>query len=109
MSRVFGVQSNMRRDGGGSWSPRFDLRPASEYGEIKFIFGHGNHQFSGEDLHQVVADSLRDFDEEMDFILPIGDTCLIGVVFRVIEEMELGPVKCLHWDGAKGGYDVIRI
>jgi hypothetical protein len=109
MSKVLGVQSNMRRNEDKSWTPRFDLTPASKFGEISFIFGHGNHQFMGNDLHEIAAERLEGFDPEQDYILPVGDTSLVAVVFRVIEEMGMGPVRVLHWDGNKKAYDVIMV
>jgi hypothetical protein len=99
----------MKRQDDGSWAPKFDLSNASDFGEIEFIFGHGNVALQGSSMREAALERLNDFDEELDFILPVGDPCLVGVVKGVLYEIGVERSRWLRWDGAAKRYDVVMI
>lgn len=107
-STVWAVQANMRRNGDGSWSPRFDLSCAAQFGSLEFVFGHGQVALLGSAAGQSAAERLRDFDPENDYVLPVGDTVLVGIVFAELARAG-HRIRALRWDQNSRRYDVVTV
>lgn len=107
MSRVWVVQSNMKRDPAtGAWTPKFDLTEASAFGKLEFIFGHGQAALMAPSAKAAIRERLMDFDPD-DFVLPIGDNTLVFMVAQELNAAGFERVKLLRWDRQQKRYDVV--
>lgn len=106
-TKVWAVQSNMKRNPDGSWTPKFDLTIAAQYGQIEFVFGFGQAALMGPAAALSIEERMRDYSEE-DYILPIGDNVLFGMVVAHLVRNGHSP-RVLRWDRQAGRYDVINI
>jgi hypothetical protein len=96
MSKVFIV----------SMMPKMNFTDAAGFGELVAVYppdlqvvggaGVTNH------LVEMARDALNGFTEE-DFIIPVGDPTLIGIVFAVAAEQST-KLRVLKWDRFERGY-----
>lgn len=94
MSRVFVVQRN---------DSRMDLRPAQAFGEVKFIVPKDVSVFRTNQLIQVIEEGLSDFDYR-DYLIPVGNPTIIGMVFAVLVKNQLDDFNVLHWTARERQY-----
>lgn len=104
---VWAVQSNLKRGLDGSWAPKFDLSQAGEFGNVEFIFGHGQAALMGGAPFAAIQERLRDY-EDGDYVLPIGDPVLWGMVCAYLVRRGF-EIQALRWDGQTRRYDVVTI
>ena len=121
MSKVFVVQQPVRRvsqediDRGyytdkslGKFVPRFDLSPASAYGDIELLLD------SGVIMGIAAAPVIRTFKEKLqgycsdDFILPTGDPVAMGLAIAIAANYNGGLVNILRWDRRERRYIKIK-
>lgn len=104
MPKVYVVQQHLHKDELGIVVPKYDLTPATEYGELVFCFGagdmdyHNNPQGAVKRLRSVLKDITPD-----DFILPIGSTTLMCLTAAVAAEYT-ATLNFLYWSRKDGNY-----
>ena len=107
MSRVFVVQHQKRRDPEtGELIDRFDLTAASDYGSLRYLLGPQATPLRPRPTIQALQEGLSDFGEE-DYVLLIGNPCLIGWTVAIASAKTGGRVKLLQWHPPSSSYLVI--
>ena len=77
-------------------SPRIDISPAMQYGDIRVILPPGDTNFSYEFTSQKIRDSLEDA-KANDFLLLTGDPVAIGIATALMYAKDIGPLRFLKW------------
>jgi len=109
MNKVYVTQETVRRDNNtGARVPRFDITPATVYGELEYLTPEGNISFAPAPIIKTLKEKLRNFTDD-DYILPVGDPILIAMATMIAADMNMGKVKMLKWDKHIGSYIVINI
>lgn len=107
MSKVWAVQSNMKRNSDKSWTPKFDLTPAAQFGQIEFVFGFGQAALMGSAAQQSIEERMKEYTDQ-DYVLPIGDNVLGMMITAHLVRNGHSP-RVLRWDRHTQRYDVINI
>lgn len=104
MGRVFVVQDQQRMNSQtGQLEPRFDLSVAKEYGELNFLLSSSTKPFSTEGVINALKEKLRTYSDK-DYLLLIGNPCLIGLTVAVASQVNEGRVRMLQWHGRDRRY-----
>jgi hypothetical protein len=108
MSRVFVVCNNKRVADGGGLVATHDIEPARTFGELVELLGPNTRPFPEtqnvvEELHQKLADFRQN-----DYLLLIGNPCLIGMATAIAANYSGGVVNMLQWNGRNRGYIPVR-
>lgn len=88
--------------------PKYDLSPAAEHGELVYLLGPNASPFSP---HTVLPELTRKLDDytDKDFLLLIGNPCLIGyAVALAADASPSGTVSLLQWSGKDRRYIPVR-
>lgn len=88
-------------------SPKFNILPASEYGDLKTLLPPGQVTLSTTPTIRTLRDKLRSFSDS-DFLLAIGDPIAIGLSVAVAAGFNGGKVKMLKWDRQECRYYAIE-
>lgn len=108
MGKVYVVQNQHRMNAKtGTLEPKFNFSSAEKYGEISYLLSPSARPFSPEHVISELHDKLRDFRDD-DYLLLIGNPCLIGFAVAVASDINSGHVKVLQWNGSKGEYIAIE-
>ncbi len=101
---VYVVQKQMRFDNTkGELVPRFDLKPAEEYGRFVYLLSPTASPFKAASVLADMKKHLKDFTNQ-DHLLLIGNPCLIGFAVAVAAFYNNGRVNMLQWSGKDGKY-----
>lgn len=104
MSRVYVVQDQHRWDEGTSrLVPKFDLSTAEEYGDLIFLLGANAAPFNSPPIIRELQQKLSDYQDD-DYLLLIGNPCLIGWSVAIAADMNEGRVQLLQWSGKDRRY-----
>ncbi len=82
--------------------PKFNLRPAEDYGQIKFLLSPSASPFRCEGIVEELHVKLKDFTED-DYLLLIGNPILIGVVTAIAAKY-CEVITFLQWSGKDNRY-----
>jgi len=108
VSRVFVVQDQRKRDKkSGELVSKFDLSSAEKYGEIIYCLTPTARPFASEHVIAGLTRVLRDFGDD-DWLLLIGNPCLIGFAVSIASWANGGRVRLLQWDGMDYSYREIK-
>lgn len=108
MSKVFVVQhQHMWDKESNRLVPKFDLSPAYEFGELEFLLSPSASPFSPEPIIEELHEKLSIYSDD-DYILLIGNPCLIGFVVTIAADYNEGRVKLLQWSGKHRSYIEIQ-
>ncbi len=88
--------------------PLFDLTPAAKYGDIRFLLRSNASVLNTVPLVRVLKEKLADFSKD-DYILPVGDPVIIGLVSAIASEKTGGIFKFLKWDKKERAYLPVQI
>ena len=108
MSIVYVVQNqhfNDRRT--GQRRPKFDLTPAREYGELRYLLSPEASPSLPRSVIASLQYGLADFTER-DYLLLLGNPCLIGWTVAVAAQKTGGPVKLLQWHNQSHSYILVE-
>lgn len=98
---VYVVQQQMRKGESGRLEPRFSHEDARRFGEIRFLLSPSIKPFRPEAAIRELRDSLDRFTED-DYLLLVGNPCLIGWATAIAAERTGGRVRMLQW--SRSGY-----
>lgn len=107
MSRVYVVQKQFKQDTGGNLVPKFDLSTAEKYGELVFLLGPTAGPFNSKSVISELKEKLEDYTPD-DYLLLLGNPCLIGWAAIVANAKAGGKMNLLQWSGKEQRYVVIR-
>lgn len=103
MPRVFIVQRPMRKDDKGQLWDRFDLQPATTYGELVELLTPTANPFNPPHIIDELHEKLETFSDE-DYLVLIGNPVLIGWCVAIAAYYNDGRVTCLQWSGSNHRY-----
>lgn len=102
MPRVFVLQRQMRKNRDtGELEPRFTHEAAREFGELRYVLSPSIKPFNAEEALDELDAALAGFTAE-DYLLLVGNPCLIGWATAVAAAKTGGPVRMLQW--SRGRY-----
>jgi hypothetical protein len=107
-SKVYVVQNQHRQGASGNLEPKYDLRPAEEYGEISFLLSPTARPFRPGPIVSELHTKLKHYRSTHDYLLLLGNPCLIGIVVSIAQEYGGGRVRMLQWDGRNNRYTAIE-
>ena len=88
--------------------PLFDLTPAFQFGKVEILLQSKQTGISTGPIIEVLQEKLVDFYDE-DYILPVGDPTLIGIVCAICSDINRGRFKMLKWDKRGRMYIPIQV
>lgn len=81
---------------------------AEQFGEVVFLTRDDLNNTKGslhnEALFRSIKQSLRDFDPEVDYIVPAGSPYVTAAVFLILGNMGFKNVKLLRWNNRDHNY-----
>lgn len=109
MSRVFVVQQQMRFDvGREELVPKFNLEPAKQHGELVYLLSPTAGPFNVGPIIKELKEKLVDYSyKDGDYLLLVGNPCIIGWTVSIASRASGGPVKLLQWSGKHQEYMAI--
>lgn len=104
--KIFVVQKQMM------WNPakgelvsKFDLKPAERYGEIVWLLSPTAGPFNAIPIIRELKEKLKDYSyENGDYLLLLGNPCIIGWTVAIASQVSGGPVRLLQWSGKSREY-----
>ncbi len=107
MNKVYVVQNQHSKNRvTGKMEQRFDLTPAEDYGELEFLLEPTDIPFQSVQVIDKLHTKLADFTEE-DYLLLIGNPCLIGWSVAIAAQFSGGRVKLLQWHTQSRSYILV--
>ena len=93
-----------------SESPKHNIAPALDYGDIQVVLPPEQSQvnFISAPTVQRMKRALEHFDDS-DYLLFIGDPTAIAIMASVASEKNHGRYKCLKWDKQERRYLPIQV
>lgn len=108
MAVVYIVQKQMRYDPAKrGLVPRFNLEPARQYGDLKFLLDSQATPLSPDTTVACLQERLREFSEN-DYLLLVGNPCLMGWACAMAAEKAGGVLQLLQWHSAEKRYIPVR-
>lgn len=104
---VYVVQNQMKHDGHGAFIPKFNLSSAEQYGQLKFLLSPTAQPFNSLGIIDELHEKLCDFKED-DYLLLIGNPCLIGFATAIAANYCPGALRLLQWSGKDQSYIEVR-
>lgn len=106
---VYVVQDPRRYNRGtGEYEPVFDLTPAEEFGELRFLLSPTAAPFDAQSIVDDLRSGLEFFSSD-DHLLLIGNPALIGMATAVAADINEGHVHFLQWHGRKRAYVEVEV
>lgn len=108
MAKVYVPQVPTKREG-AELRPMFDLTPAEHFGELVILQrAQTTSMFFPVPTVRELKDKLKAFTEN-DYILAIGDPCLMVTAALIAGQRTQGRVKLLKWDRMQRCYIAVQI
>lgn len=105
---VYVVQNQHKQDNTtGELVPKWDLTPATIYGELSFLLSPTARPFKPDSIIEELHAKLKKYDPSKDHLLLLGNPCLIGIVVTIAALYGKGNVRLLQWDGRHSRYSSI--
>ena len=103
-SRVFIVQRQHKYDPATSdLVPKYDLSSAVQYGELVYLLSPTAGPFNTDSIVTELQRKLSDYTDK-DYLLLIGNPCLIGWTVAIAAQKTGGLVILLQWSGKDQRY-----
>ena len=100
--RVFVVQDQRVRRGVLLVS-KFDLTPASVFGDLVFVLSPDARPYHAQSVIDEIHQNIRSITTK-DHVLLVGNPVLIGWVTAIAAYYLKGNVRCLQWEQLKKSY-----
>lgn len=107
LPQVYVVQNQHRQDEAGQLKPKFDLTSAEEFGQLSFLLSPTARPFRPAPIIAELHQKLRDFRGDTDYLLLLGNPCIIGWTVAIAAQYSGGRVRLLQWDGRNARYGMI--
>jgi len=102
MSIVYIVQ-NQHHLVGATLKPKFDFTSAEKYGELVMLLSPGARPFEPAHVISELREKLSSYTSR-DYLLLVGNPCLIGFATAIAADVNNGFVRMLQWNGKKKKY-----
>lgn len=96
MGTVYVTQIPHRKED-GKWIHTVDVSPALEHGELKVLLPPGMNFYAAAPVVQQMRADLREFDPEVDALLPMGDPLVMAAAAALLGR-RLERFTMLKWD-----------
>lgn len=107
MSTVYVVQEQHRWDHQrNKLVLKYDLSPALEYGNLSYLLSPTCAPWDTASVVSELTKRLKDFDPEQDYLLLVGNPCLIGLATALASRA--GYIQLLQWSGKDRRYIPVR-
>jgi hypothetical protein len=83
--------------------PKYDLSAAADYGDIQYLLSPTASPFRPDSVLADLHHKLAEFGDD-DYLLLMGNPCLIGMAVAVAAGYNEGNVKMLQWSGKDQRY-----
>lgn len=108
MAVVYVVQKQMKVDSRtGDMVSRFDLTQAERFGRIEFLLSPKARPYGAGGIITELYNKLELFSDN-DYLLLVGNQCLVGFAMSVAADMNNGRVNILQWSGRDQAYVEIK-
>ena len=108
MAVVYVVQKQMKVDPrSGDMVSRFDLTQAEPYGTIEYLLSPKARPYAAGGIIAELYRKLDTFSDE-DYLLLVGNQCLVGLAMSVASDVNDGVVNILQWSGRDQAYVEIK-
>ena len=102
--RVFVVQNQHRWNRDLTrFEPKYDLTPAEEFGELVHLLSPTAAPFRPEPIVSELQEKLAGY-QDGDYLLLVGNPCLIGFAVAIAADYNDGKVSLLQWSGKDQRY-----
>lgn len=88
--------------------PKYDVSEAQIFGELQFLLSASASPFSPVPVIAELSQKLKDYDGAKDYLLLVGNPCLIGWAVALAAKASGGRVNLLQWSGRENRYLPIR-
>lgn len=106
--RVFVIQQTLKMER-GKLVPKFtNINEAEVFGRIETLLSASTSPFSPTPVIAELTRKLKDYDGATDYLLLIGNPCLIGWAVAIAASVSGGRVNLLQWNGRESRYLPIR-
>ena len=104
MSIVYVVQQQQRWDHKKQCLvPKFDIMSAEAYGSIEYLLSPTARPFNSSGIVKDLHNKLEYYTDE-DFLLLVGNPCLIGLSVAIAALYNPSKVNMLQWSGKESKY-----
>ncbi len=111
-SKCYMVQEPLKRATDGELIHRIDMGKVWKYGKPVYAFSWNEIREREDPDPDMLVWRLRmvlqDFSDQ-DYIIPVGNPCLIGMAIAIAAECNEGRVKVLDWSKVKEDYRLMEI
>ena len=108
MAVVYIIQKQMRYDERKrGLVPRFDLEPAKQYGELCYLLSPTAEPTDPEPVLKALRERLEHVTAD-DYLLLVGNPCLIGWATAIAADRTEGRVNFLQWHSRERRYLAVR-
>lgn len=109
MSNVYVVQKQMRWDTQlQELVPKYDFRDAERFGALRYLLGPTANPFNPDPLIDDIHKHLDGYTAD-DYLLLVGNPCLIGWTVAIAADLADGVVQVLQWHGRDATYRAIKV
>ena len=108
MAVVYVIQKQMRYDDRRKGLvSRFNLEPARQYGDLVFLLAATADPFNPEPVLEILRERLEPVTAD-DYLLLVGNPCLIGWATAIAADRTDGRVNLLQWHARERRYLDVR-
>ena len=101
---VYVVQKQHRWDAyTQDFVPKFDITPAEQYGDLDYLLSPKAAPWHSASVLADLHNKLRYYGPE-DYLLLVGNPCIIGWAVAVAAHYNAGSVSLLQWSGREHQY-----
>lgn len=109
MRKVYVVQKPLRFDATiGDLVPTFDIEPALKFGKLVYLLSSSAGPFNMDRVIPELQKKLVNFTQD-DYLLLVGNPCLIGVTCTIAAGYSGGDMNLLQWNGKLKEYKVVVV
>lgn len=101
------IVQNPHTKRGNNLIPKYDFKPAEEYGELIHLLSPSAKPFASTSVVHELQAKLKNYTSD-DYLLLVGNPCLIGFATAIASDANDGFVNLLQWNGRQGKYVVIE-
>lgn len=83
--------------------PKFDMTSAEAHGSLEYLLSPTARPFNSESIVADLHKRLQYFTDE-DFLLLVGNPCLIGMAVAIASYYNGGKINMLQWSGKESKY-----
>lgn len=103
-SKVYVIQNQQVRDRvSRKMKPKFDLAPAEDYGKLIYLLDSSDLPFNSAPVIEKLREGLAEY-SLVDYLLLIGNPCLIGWATTIAVGASGGFVRMLQWHTQSQSY-----